>query len=200
MGNRPEMHRDEAFMRAHVDKQKVFKELSSTRFLRPVAAAHRAYLAAAVEDVVAKERDFWTMSCLPPTTEGRLSAISMRFMEVCVLHAPDDLEAGAVDMFVIVRRSVLAGTVASEDDLEGRYPGLTFEHSEYRDAGTDQIRASGWHDDLIEALHEPRFALSARVLAEHLLTGRTAHWESHNYELADAVLRRPGPGGFRIER
>ncbi|WP_143234438.1 hypothetical protein [Paractinoplanes atraurantiacus] len=184
------MQRDEAFMRAHAGKRQAFEKLASTRFLRPVAAAHRAYLAAAVDDVEATERDFWTMSCLPSTTERRLSAISMRFMEVCVLHAPEDVEAGAAAMFVIVRRSVLAVPGESNEHLGDRYPGLTFSPSEYRDAGTDQIRASGWHDDLVEALHEPRFALSARVLAEHLLTGQTVHWEGHNYELADTVLRR----------
>jgi hypothetical protein len=184
------MQRDESFMRGHSDKKVSFKELASTRYLRPVAAAHRAYLEAAVQNAETTERDFWTMSCLPSTTLGRLSAISMRFMEVCVLHAPDDPEAGAVDMFVVVRRSVLASAATSDEDLEEEYPGLTFERSDYKDAGADQVVASAWHDDLIEALHKPRFALAARVLAEHLLSGRTVHWKGHNYQLADEVMRR----------
>jgi hypothetical protein len=184
------MERDEDFMRRHADKQRRFKELASTRYLRPVAAAHRAYLQAAVGDAEATERDFWTMSCLPPTTPSRLSAISMRIMEVFVLDAPEDPEAGAIRGFVILRRSVLAGGRASDEQLGAQYPGITFEPSPYRDAGEDQVRAYGWHDDLIEALHQPRFALAARVLAEHLLRGHTQHWEGHNYQLADEVLRR----------
>jgi hypothetical protein len=190
MGNRPDMERDEAFMRALGDKQRSFKELASTRYLRPVAAAQRAYLRAAVPEAEATERDFWTMSCLPPTTKSRLSAISMRFMEVCVLDAPDDPDAGAIQMFVIVRRSVLASASVSDEDLKDVYPGLTFKPSRYKDAGADQVEASGWHDDLIEALYEPRFALAAQVLAEHLISGRTVHWEGHNYQLADEVMRR----------
>lgn len=190
MGIRAKVQRNEAAMRAQDGKQRGFEALASTRYLRPVVAAHRAYLRAVVDDPGVSERDYWNMSCLPSTTPRRLSAINMRIMEVCVLTAPEDPETGAIYMYVILRRSVLGGVATTDADLGRQYPGLVFGPSDYGPAGTDQVAAEGCHDDLIEALYVPRFALAARSLAEHLLTSRSPYWECHNYQLADEVLRR----------
>ncbi|MGK5682667.1 hypothetical protein [Actinoplanes sp. URMC 104] len=59
---------DEESMRDDPLKHQRFDELAAGRYLRPVVAAQRAYLRAAVAEPQAGERDHWTMSCLPPTT------------------------------------------------------------------------------------------------------------------------------------
>jgi hypothetical protein len=156
-----------------------------------VVAANQAYLRAAVPDAAATERDHWALSCVPGTTPGRLSAISIKTMETFVLHEPDEPDgAGSAKAFVIVRRSTLERYSDSGRVLDESLPGLNFEASDYRDPGPNQIRVRGWHHEIMAALGDEYFAAAARELVTPLLASRTMHGRGHSYQLADHVLGR----------
>jgi hypothetical protein len=173
------------------EKRSRFAQLSSGPHLTAVVDANRAYLRAAVPDAEATESGRWILSCLPMTSPSRLSAVSIKGMETFVLHEADDPAVGrAVAAFVIVRPSVLERHWRSPEHLEDELPGLEFEDSDYHDAGPDQVRVWGWHDWMIAALADDRFAAAARGLAESLLAGSTPYSRYHDRELADHVLGR----------
>lgn len=182
---------DEESMRANPSKQRKFKRLKESPYFAAVVEANRAYLQVAVSNPAETEREHWALSCLPGTTEGRLSAVSIKSMETFVLHEPADPEdAGLAEGFVVVRRSALERYAESGDVLDERFPGLDFDRTDYRDAGPDQLRVWGWHDELIEAFKDEYFAAAVRDLTEPLLRSKTMHWRGHNYQLADHVLGR----------
>lgn len=115
----------------------------------------------------------------------------MKTMETFVLHQPADPDdAGSAIAFVIVRRSTLERYSDSGRVLDESFPDLDFEASNYRDAGPDQIRVNGWHDELMAAFEDEYFAAAVRDLATPLLASRTIHARGHNYHLADHVLGR----------
>ncbi|WP_319462713.1 hypothetical protein [Micromonospora sp. RTP1Z1] len=178
-------------MRADLGKQERFDRLLRSRYFDAVVAANRAYLEVAIPEAATTEREHWALSCLPSTTPGRLSAISIKTMETFVLHEnPDDDADGSVAAFVIVRRSVLEQHWKAVEALDEAFPGLDADESDYRDATADQIRIWGWHDEMIPAFEDERFAAAARDLAMPLLASRTMQWRGHNYQLADHVLDR----------
>ncbi|MBM0255477.1 HNH endonuclease [Micromonospora sp. 4G55] len=157
-----------------------------------MVAANRAYLAVAVPDAAATERDYWTLSCLPNTTRDpqRLSAVCMRTMETFVLHEPlDPANEGMAEGFVVVRRSILKRHWSTGRALGRAFPGLTEEPSDYRDAGPDQARVCGRYDRLIAALADERFAEAVRDLTSSLLTAKTMQGAGHSAPLVDEVLR-----------
>ncbi|MFC6015206.1 HNH endonuclease [Plantactinospora solaniradicis] len=187
---------DEPAMRADPGKQSQFDRLRASAFFPAVVAANRAYLEVAVPDAAETEREYWALSCLPGTRPGRLSAVSMRRMETFVLGEPADPSGAEPAVgFVIVRRSTLTRRWPTPEALGETFPGLTVEDSDYVDAGPDQARIRGRHDELTAALADGDFAAAVRDLAESLLTGRTSHKPGHNYQLADEVLGRPRPTG-----
>ncbi|MEH0937360.1 McrB family protein [Micromonospora psammae] len=121
----------EAHLRADPTKQSRFEKLRSGPYFASVLAANQAYLAAAVPEARARERDRWIITCLPGNgRSGRLSAISMRTMEVFVLNEPDLLNAGeGVSGFVVLRRSVLEGSLPPGRTMGETYPQLRFSKS-----------------------------------------------------------------------
>lgn len=178
-------------MRADPEQQARFASLREGPYFEQVVTANRAYLMAAVPDVVANERDHWSLSCLPKTGSGRrLSTMNMRRMETLVLFRPDGTDDGddEISGVVVVRESVLRAEAGQ--DIEDQHPHLAFDRSRYADAGEDQMRIWGWYEDLLDALAEAPVAAAARDLAESLLSGRTNHAGRHNYQLADHVLGR----------
>jgi hypothetical protein len=184
------VERDEAAMRADPLKQRKFNKLAAGPFFETVVALSRAYLDVAIVDAVATERDRWALSCLPGLP-GRLSAISMRRMEAFVVFEPhEEDENDAVGAFVIARRSTLERYAGGDHLLAERFPELTFEASMYADAGPDQIRVIGWHDDLMKAFQDDHLAAAVQGIAEPLLAAATNQWPGHNYQLADHVLNR----------
>jgi hypothetical protein len=186
---------NEREMRANPKKQQSFDRLRARGEFRAVVEANRAYLDAAVPAADETEMTGWALSCLPSTNRGhRLSTVNMRKMEVFVLLREVEAEpSGAVDGFVVVRRSILHRYARQGRSVEEVFPELEFDPKRpYRDAGDDQIRVWGSHDQLIAALKDEHFAAAARDLAAFLLTGTTNHSRHHNYQLADEVLgRRP---------
>ncbi|GGM21340.1 hypothetical protein GCM10011608_02510 [Micromonospora sonchi] len=182
---------DETAMRADASKQERFDRLLQSPYFDAVVAANRAYLDVAIPDAARTEREHWALSCLPGTTPGRLSAISAKTMETFVLHEnPDDDAHGPASAFVIVRRSVLGQHWSTAEALDEAFPGLDLEESDYRDATPDQVRIWGWHDEMIRAFEDDRFAAAVRDLVDPLLDSKTMHWRGHNYQLADHVLDR----------
>ncbi|WP_147434696.1 HNH endonuclease [Micromonospora musae] len=112
-------------------------------------------------------------------------------METFVLYEPvESLGEGVTGGFVIVRRSILERHWPTAQALARRFPGLTVEESDYVDAGPDQARVAGRHDELIAALEDEGFAEAVRDLVRPLLTSRTIHSRGHSYPLADQVLER----------
>ncbi|MEU5932426.1 HNH endonuclease [Micromonospora sp. NPDC047187] len=170
-----------------------FERLVAGPFYSAVVAANRVYLKVAVPDASATEREYWTLSCLPKTTLSprRLSAVSMKTMETFVLHEPTRPGMdGRAEGFVIVRRSVLDRYWPKRRAFEKAFPGLTLEDCDYEDAGADQVRVIGWHDELIAALADERFAAAVRDLTASLLAVRTMQGAGHSYSLVDHVLGR----------
>lgn len=177
-------------MRADIGKQHKFETLAASPYFADVVAANRAYIRAAILNPERTERDCWILSCLP--SGRRLSAVSIRRMETFTLLAPDpSIDAGLVTGFMVVRRSTLERYHESGRVLDEVFPGLEFDASrQYADAGEDQIRVWGSHDELTAALADEYFADAARELADPLLASGTMHWKGHNYQLADQVLGR----------
>ncbi|RZU73663.1 HNH endonuclease [Micromonospora kangleipakensis] len=178
-------------MRVGSDGSAQFARLSKSRYYAAVVAANRAYLAVAVPDAAATERDYWTLSCLPSTTRNpqRLSAVCMRTMETFVLHEPlDPTDEGVAEGFVVIRRSILKRHWATGRALSRAFPGLTEEPSDYRDAGPDQARVRGRYDQLVAALADDRFAEAVRDLTSSLLTAGTMQGAGHSVALVDEVL------------
>ncbi|MFU8851511.1 hypothetical protein ACNAW0_11090 [Micromonospora sp. SL1-18] len=184
-------------MRADPEKQARFAMLAGDAWFDQVVAANRAYLAAAVPEPIATERDHWALSCLPKTNSGRrLSTVNMKRMETFVLLRPEEAD-GADDVggFMVVRASVLHRYARSRQSVEEQHPHLEFDRSRpYQDAGADQVRIWGWYDELIDALAQESFATAAREFAAALLVGTTNNARHHNYQLADQVLGRVSNG------
>src|SRR4051812_22566241 len=121
-------------MRADPLKQQKFAKLTAGSFLTAVVVANRAYLGLVATDAAETERDHWSLSCLPGMT-GRLSAISMRRMEVFVVFEREEPEEqGFAGAFVVARRSRLERLVGAGSSLGERFPDLKFEASTYADA------------------------------------------------------------------
>jgi hypothetical protein len=179
-------------MRASPSKRRSYLRLRRLGLLQLVAAANRAYLGASVRSPDRTEKDYWALSCMPGTTRGRLSAISMQGMEVFVLH---DRGGGELDAFVVISREALREALGGVRFSSG-YPQLHFEASHYRDGGRDQMRVWGSAREVMRALSDDAFAAAAAAMASRLMrAGRTMQWFGHNYQLADAVLgRRPDEG------
>jgi hypothetical protein len=181
--------RDEPSMRASPSKRRSYLRLRRLGLLELVAAANRAYLEACVHTPDRTEKEYWALSCMPTTTRSRVSAISMKGMEVFVLH---DRGGGELEAFVVISRGVLRASLAGVR-FSAAYPRLHFELSHYRDGGRDQMRVSGDAREVMQALADEPFAAAAEAMAARLMSaGRTMQWFGHNYQLADAVLGR-GP-------
>jgi hypothetical protein len=193
----------EQSMRADPGKQRKYERLLASPYFAGVVEANRAYLAAAVADPSATERDYWTMSCLPGGA-STLSRISMGIMETFVVHTYDDEVMEELGGFVVVVASVLEQGFGSMARFEAEFPDVHVERSNYRAAGPDQVRVWASHSDLLRALALEGFARSARALAERLMQSKTVYRGGHNYMLADHVLGRrstlvstPGPRSER---
>jgi hypothetical protein len=162
--------------RADPNKIRLMKKLQGTGLLRAVVQANCVYLHTVMTSPATREREYWALSCMPTTTRGRLSAVSMLTMEVFVLHDQGDAEP---DAFVIVR------------DEFGDLPGVMCEPSTYRDGGSSQWRLSGTALDVEAALERDDVGASARDLASNLMArGKTLQWRGHHFGLADLALGR----------
>ncbi|PWR13924.1 hypothetical protein DKT69_18980 [Micromonospora sicca] len=180
-------------MRADVDSQSRLDRLMTSPYHEAVVGANRSYLNVAVPDAAELEREHWALSCLPNTRTitRRLSAVSMKTMETFVLYEPiEPLGDGVAGGFVIVRRSILDRRWPTAQAFARRFPGLTVEASDYVDAGPDQVRVSGRHDELMAAFEDEGFAEAVRDLVRPLLMSRTIHSRGHSYPLANQVLER----------
>lgn len=183
--------KDEPSMRASPSKRRSYLRLRRLGLLQLVAAANRAYLEACVRRPDRTEKEYWALSCMPGTTRGRLSAISMKGMEVFVLH---DRGGGDLDAFVVISREALREALG-DVPFSAAYPQLVAEASHYRDGGGDQMRVWGSAREVMRALADDAFAAAAEAMASRLMsTGRTMQWFGHNYQLADAVLGRGSDG------
>ncbi|MBM0204795.1 HNH endonuclease [Micromonospora sp. STR1s_5] len=171
-------------------KQRQFDRLKSGRYYGGVLDAVRAYLHVAVPDAADKEREYWTLSCLPATFAGRLAAVKMKRMETFVLAEPaEPNEHSLITGFVIVRWSALRQHWPTFQAFTDAFPNLTIGHSDYADPGPDQVRVDGWHHDLMAAFRDDRFAAAVRDLTEPLLKVRTLQTAGHNDQLAEQVLK-----------
>jgi hypothetical protein len=164
-----------------------YSELARSGFYEPVVETARAYLAVAVEDPRRSQGDGWALSCLPGTTPWRLSAVTMRTMDMLVVNRPRGAEQD-VQAIVVLERSTLRAALA---DAPADPPGVQIVASDYHEAGPDQALIRGPWRRVVDALDEPAVIEAVRSLSERIIArGRTLHWRGHNQLLVDDVLGR----------
>jgi hypothetical protein len=175
-------------------KLRRYERLARGPFFEPVVELARAYVAAAIEDPAGTEGEYWALSCLPGTTPGRLSALTMRITDILVIYRAAAVRSDAaptdVDALMIVERSTLEMGFGSRAVARRRYPRLRFTDSDYHGAGLDQMMVSGPYRPLARSLLDERVAEAARRMASQMMRGRVMHWRGHNPLLTDHVLGR----------
>jgi hypothetical protein len=171
-------------------KQRKYEKLARGPFFEPVVKLARAYVLAAIADPVGTEGVFWALSCLPGTTPGRLSALTMRITDILVIYRTEPAPAVEVEALVIVERSTLEEGFGTRAAARRRHPRVRFTDSEYHGAGMDQMMISGPWRPMVRALGDERVAEAARQMAEYMMRGRVMHWRGHNPLLADHALGR----------
>jgi hypothetical protein len=185
--------------RGHGDlsKQRKYDRLAGGAFFTPVVEVATAYVASAIADATATEGEFWALSCLPGTTPGRLSALTMRATDIVVIYRTlPKVTSSPVDALMIVERSTLEAGFGRREVAEARYPHLRFTDSNFHGAGEDQMMIRGPYEEMVAVLGDPEVAGAARALAERMMSGgRVLFWRGHNPMLADHVLGRAGTDG-----
>ena len=201
-------------------KQRRYESLARGPYLDAVVDLATAYVGAAIPDPARTEGEYWALSCLPGTTTGRLSALTMRITDMLVIYRADPdgrpigldrstakaLVRGAasdaaepepsdrssrVDALMIVERSTLEAGFGRRSLARRRHPRLAFTDSDYHGAGTDQMMISGPAQPMVRALGDQRVAEAAQRLAARMMdSGRVMHWRGHNPLLTDHVLGR----------
>jgi hypothetical protein len=178
---------------ADLTKHRKYDRLAAGEFFVPVVQVATAYVAAAITGAALTEGEFWALSCLPGTTPGRLSALTMRATDILVIYkaAATAAASSPVDALMIVERSTLEAGFGSRQAAADRYPGVRFTDSHYYGAGEDQMMVSGPHDELVTVLGDDAVADAAHALARRMMDqGRVLFWRGHNPLLADHVLGR----------
>ena len=173
-------------------QQRRYDRLAAGGYFAPVVDVATAYVTAAIADAAATEGEFWALSCLPGTTPGRLSAITMRATDIVVIYKTvPALARSPVDALIIVERSSLEAGFGSRESAQRRYPHIRFSDSTYHGAGEDQMMLSGPHDGMVTVLGDAVVAEAAKALAQRVMCqGRVLFWRGHNRLLADHVLGR----------
>jgi hypothetical protein len=172
-------------------KQRKYELLARGPYFAPVVELATAYVAAAIADPAGTEGVFWALSCLPGTTPGRLSALTMRIADILVIYKAEPVPVSPVEALMIVERSALEAAFGSRAVARKRYPRLRFSDSDYHGAGMDQMMISGPYEQMVRALRDDRVAEAARRMADYMIdSGRVMHWRGHNRLLADHVLGR----------
>jgi hypothetical protein len=172
-------------------KHRKYEKLAAGEFFAPVVQVATAYVAAAIAGATVTEGEFWALSCLPGTTPGRLSALTMRATDILVIYKVAAAASSPVDALMIVERSTLEAGFGRRQAAERRYPRVRFTDSHYYGAGEDQMMVSGPHDELVAVLGDEVVAEAAGALARRMMDqGRVLFWRGHNRLLADHVLGR----------
>lgn len=173
-------------------KQRRYDRLAAGEFFDPVVEVATAYVAAAIVDAAATEGEYWALSCLPGTTPGRLSALTMRATDIVVIYQVLPKTPGSpVDALMIVERSTLESGFGRREVAEKRYPHLHFVDSDYYGAGEDQMMVRGPYDEIAAVLRDPVVAEAAQALAQRVMgSGRVLFARGHNRILADHALGR----------
>jgi hypothetical protein len=172
--------------------QRKYDRLARGEFFTPVVEVATAYVAAAIPEAAATEGEYWALSCLPGTTPGRLSALTMRATDIVVIYQTLPKTAGSpVDALMIVERSALESGFGGRAKAARRYPHLQFVDSQYYGAGEDQMMVRGPYDEIAAVLRDPVVAEAAQALAERVMgSGRVLFARGHNRLLADHTLGR----------
>jgi hypothetical protein len=171
-------------------KQRKYEKLAKGPFFEPVVNLARAYVAAAITDPAGTEGEFWALSCLPGTTPGRLSALTMRITDILVIYRTEPTPAAQVEALMIVERSTLEAGFGTRAVARRRHPRLRFTDSDYYGAGMDQMMISGPWQPMVRSLSDERVAEAAGQMADRMMRGRVMHWRGHNPLLADHALGR----------
>ncbi|MET7403485.1 hypothetical protein ABZS66_59440 [Dactylosporangium sp. NPDC005572] len=169
-----------------------YDRLAAGEFFAPVVEVATAYVAAAIPDAAATEGEYWALSCLPGTTPGRLSALTMRATDIVVIYQVLPKTPGSpVDALMIVERSTLESGFDGREQARQRYPHLHFVDSEYYGAGEDQMMVRGPADEVAAVLRDPVVTEAAQALAQRVMgSGRVLFARGHNRLLADHALGR----------
>jgi hypothetical protein len=182
---------DRRHLRADPTKQRKYELLAQSPFFAPVVDLARAYVTAAITDPARTEGEFWALSCLPGTTPGRLSALTMRITDILVIYKAEGPETVQVKALMIVERSTLEAGFGTRAVARRRHPRLRFTDSDYHGAGVDQMMISGPCAQMVRSLRDEPVADAARQMAARMMrNGRVMHWRGHNPLLADHVLAR----------
>jgi hypothetical protein len=172
--------------------QRKYDRLARGEFFAPVVEVAAAYVAAAMPTAAATEGEYWALSCLPGTTPGRLSALTMRATDIVVIYQTLPKTPGSpVDALMIVERSTLESGFGGRAKAAKRFPHLHFVDSDYYGAGEDQMMVRGPYDEMAAVLRDPVVAEAAQALADRVMgSGRTLFARGHNRLLADHALGR----------
>jgi hypothetical protein len=176
---------------ADLTKLRKYERLAAGEYFGPVVEVATAYVAAAITDAAATEGEFWALSCLPGTTPGRLSALTMRATDIVVIYKTTAAASSPVEALMIVERSTIEAGFGSRQAAEDRHPGVRFTDSSYYGAGEDQMMVSGPHHEFAGVLGDAVVAEAAQAVARRVMDqGRVLFWRGHNRLLADHVLGR----------
>ncbi|MEV4510701.1 hypothetical protein AB0K00_17235 [Dactylosporangium sp. NPDC049525] len=172
--------------------QRKYDRLARGEFFEPVVEVATAYVTAAIVDAAKSEGEYWALSCLPGTTPGRLSALTMRATDIVVIYQVLPKTPGSpVDALMIVEKSTLESGFGRRTVAQERYPHLQFVDSDYYGAGEDQMMVRGPYDEIAAVLQDPVVAEAAQALAQRVMgSGRVLFARGHNRILADHALGR----------
>lgn len=179
------------------ESQQVRYAKQFSRFERqPLSARSLAllkqYLQTCVPAPRLTEYSFWAVSCMPATGSEwkRLLCVNAAFMELFVV-GHEQRDPTALWSFVNVAEDVLLVHWRSINRLEKKYPFLSVERCDYRDAGQHQVRlfCQGDAASMEVLLHDPGISKAAATLALRVMRKRaTIFSKYHCPQLADLAL------------
>ncbi len=138
------------------------------------------------------EYSFWAVSCMPVTVSEwkRLVCVNAAFMELFVVgHLQQD--PTSLWAFVNVAEDVLLEHWKSIDTLKEKYPFLSVERTNYRNAGQYQVRlfCQGTSESMKALLLDPGISKAAATLVLRVMRKRaTIFGKYHCPQLADLAL------------
>lgn len=153
----------------------------------------RQYLLACVPAPRRTEYSFWSVSCLPTTSNAewkRLLCVNAAFMELFVIGYEGD-NPNKMWSFINVAEDVLLEHWKSNNRLKKKYPFLRLEKSNYRDAGQHQVRllCVGGAASMEQILKDPGISKAAATLVLRVMRKRaTIYGKYHCPQLADLAL------------
>jgi len=181
---------------AFPDKEYPFKSKYSRLSRHPlypkIIEIAQCYLRKCILAPSQTEKSFWSISCLPNTTQGdlrRLFCFNINMMETFVLfHSKQN----NTDIYALINVSKdhLFKYYVNEAQFKKTYKGCVLFKSNYRAAGDDQITIEiSQRETLFSLLNSPFFIHAAKTLNLRLMRkGKNIYSKYHCPQLADDIF------------